>query len=109
MGRLFEGGEGPVIACASGKPSSVALTAEPITIGRLPSCDLVIADPAVSKRHCEVQWDGQQVSVRDLGSLNGTFLGAARLKSHRWYPWFPDAELRIGPYTIKFVAVKSAA
>ena len=102
MGRLYEGGEGPVIECECGHPGSIALAAEPITIGRLPSCDLVIADPAVSKQHCEVQWDGQQVRVQDLGSLNGTYLGEVRLKSHRLYPWYPEADLRIGPYTIKF-------
>ena len=109
MGRLYEGGDGPVIECERGRPSSLTLAAEPITIGRLPSCDLVISDPAVSKQHCQVHWDGQQVRIQDLGSLNGTYLGDVRLKSHQQYPWYPEADLRIGPYAIRFVHADSTS
>jgi len=44
-------------------------------IGRDPWCDLVMADPRVSRQHCEIIVDRESVRVRDLGSSNGTLLG----------------------------------
>jgi serine/threonine protein kinase len=41
-------------------------------IGRAPDCDLVLKVAAVSKRHCEVRIEADQVVVEDLGSVNGT-------------------------------------
>lgn len=46
----------------------------PVTIGRLPGCDVVVDDPQVSRRHVEVQRADDGFVVRDLGSLNGTTL-----------------------------------
>jgi pSer/pThr/pTyr-binding forkhead associated (FHA) protein len=62
---------------------------------------MVVANAAVSKQHCQLRWDGRQIEVSDLGSTNGTFLGEERLESGRWYPWQPNAPLRIGPYAIQ--------
>jgi pSer/pThr/pTyr-binding forkhead associated (FHA) protein len=45
---------------------------DPITIGRLPECEIVLADTKVSRRHAEVRRNGADVVVVDLGSTNGT-------------------------------------
>jgi hypothetical protein len=45
-----------------------------VTIGRLPECDIVIADPGASRRHAEVRFDGERFIVNDLGSTNGTLV-----------------------------------
>jgi pSer/pThr/pTyr-binding forkhead associated (FHA) protein len=51
----------------------VALRADdPVTVGRLPECDVVTADPNVSRRHAEIRLVDGVVRVVDLGSLNGT-------------------------------------
>jgi hypothetical protein len=51
----------------------VALRADdPITVGRLPECDIVTTDPNVSRRHAEIRCVHGEVRVVDLGSLNGT-------------------------------------
>jgi DNA-binding NtrC family response regulator len=47
-------------------------------IGTKPLADLVLTDPRVSGLHCEVAAD-ETVTVRDLGSKNGTFLGGYRV------------------------------
>ncbi len=46
---------------------------EPTTwlLGRSSACDVVLRDPAVSRRHALVSTRGGQCSVRDLGSTNG--------------------------------------
>ncbi len=43
-------------------------------IGAAPLNDLVIADPTVSRFHCEVRLGSGGASVRDLNSLNGTLV-----------------------------------
>jgi ABC transport system ATP-binding/permease protein len=45
-----------------------------IIIGRLPPAELVIDDPAISRRHASVTYQDGQYFVEDLGSSNGTFL-----------------------------------
>lgn len=52
-----------------------------IVIGAGRQADLRVDDPAVSSRHCEVKWQNHAVEVRDLGSKNGVFVGAARVES----------------------------
>ena len=46
--------------------------ADPVVIGRLPECTIVLADPNVSRRHAELRRVGNTVVVTDLGSTNGT-------------------------------------
>ncbi len=48
-------------------------------IGRESWCDVVLDDPAVSARHCEVRLERGAVRLRDRGSTNGTFLGPHRV------------------------------
>lgn len=43
---------------------------------------IYINDPAVSKRHAEIQIINGEIFLRDLGSTNGTFL----VKNHRLVP-----------------------
>jgi Protein of unknown function (DUF3662)/FHA domain len=60
----------------------VATGDEPVTIGRLPECDVVLSDPNVSRRHAEVRLrDGHFVLV-DLDSTNGTKVNGAGVNEH---------------------------
>ena len=45
---------------------------DPVTIGRLPECDVVLLDPNVSRRHTEVRIRKGVAAAIDLESLNGT-------------------------------------
>src|SRR6516164_8587410 len=44
------------------------------SVGRAATNDLAIEDPSVSSAHCEVVVEENRVSIRDLGSTNGTFV-----------------------------------
>ncbi len=59
-----------------------------LSIGRLPSSEIFIDDPVVSRRHAEVYLAEEGYFVRDTGSRNGTFLNGERV--------FDPAALRPG-------------
>lgn len=52
----------------------------PLTVGRMPECDVVLSDPNVSRRHAEVRRQGNGFVVVDLGSTNGTRVNGAVVK-----------------------------
>jgi pSer/pThr/pTyr-binding forkhead associated (FHA) protein len=45
-----------------------------VVIGTHPSCDVVLADDAVSRFHCDLTVGKRRVEIADLGSTNGTFV-----------------------------------
>jgi hypothetical protein len=52
--------------------SRIVLGDQPVVIGRLPECTVVLSDPNVSRRHAEIRQRGNEVVVVDLQSTNGT-------------------------------------
>ncbi len=57
----------------------IPIGAAPITIGRVPPCDVVFADTEISRAHCRVEGLADEVLVTDLGSTNGTFVDGKRV------------------------------
>ncbi len=63
----------------------------PIVIGRQPDCDVVVNDPAASRRHLTLKVEPEGVWLEDLGSQNGTWLNGQRvekpacLKTGDWF------------------------
>lgn len=43
-------------------------------VGRSRACDVVLPDPAVSRRHAEISVRGDRCSIRNLASMNGTIV-----------------------------------
>src|SRR5260370_30980438 len=56
------------------KGTTFSLTSPEMSIGRDASNHLWISDPALSRRHCLLIRKGEQFSIRDLGSRNGTLV-----------------------------------
>ncbi len=56
-----------------------ALRGPVMTVGRDPSCDIVINDASVSRRHCTFFEDQTGWSVEDNGSRNGTEVAGRRI------------------------------
>jgi FHA domain len=52
-------------------------------IGRHPSADVQVLDKIVSKAHAELEKRGDRFVIRDLGSMNGTYVNGARLSGER--------------------------
>jgi len=58
----------------------VQIGSEPLVIGRLPECGVVLADSNVSRRHAELRRSGDSVVLTDLGSTNGTRVNGAPIR-----------------------------
>ena len=56
------------------------LRAEATVIGRSRQCDIVIGDPNVSRRHCEVRREGDEHVIIDLGSTNGVLINGRQIQ-----------------------------
>src|SRR5215210_3126964 len=81
----FEGapaGMNPRLTSIAGplKGTSYPLAVEETTIGRESSNQLCIGDSSVSRRHCLVKREGDLFRVKDLESLNGTFINDVPVK-----------------------------
>jgi pSer/pThr/pTyr-binding forkhead associated (FHA) protein len=51
------------------------------TSGRHPDSDIFLDDVTVSRRHAEFHRDGATFTVRDVGSLNGTYVNRERVEA----------------------------
>ena len=82
------------------------LNSDTTTAGRSPKSDIFLDDVTVSRAHAEFEREGATFMVRDLGSLNGTYVNGeivdtAPLKHHD--------EVRIGKYRFTFFASAQVA
>jgi pSer/pThr/pTyr-binding forkhead associated (FHA) protein len=69
-------------------------------IGRSPECQIFLDDVTVSRRHAELNRDGETFRIRDLGSLNGTYVNRRRIESTVLQD---DDEVQIGKYRLTFL------
>ncbi|MBO6556197.1 MAG: FHA domain-containing protein [Pseudomonadales bacterium] len=52
---------------------------ERIEIGRALDCDISILEPGLSRKHAELEPVGDKLTLRDLGSVNGTWVNAEKV------------------------------
>ena len=67
---------GLVLIFTQGRPSCspIPMRGDRVVVGREALPDELDSDLRMSRRHAEVGFDGQRLTVRDLGSSNGTFV-----------------------------------
>lgn len=88
------------VAIVAGAGAGKSFTAAvPCTLGRK-DCDIVIADPLVSRNHARFTLEGGAVVVEDLGSTNGTLVNGVET---RRATLTPDDLLTLGDTNLKIV------
>jgi len=70
------------------------------TAGRHPESDIFLDDVTVSRRHAEFRRSGTTFSVRDVGSLNGTYLNRERIDDNELAG---GDEVQIGKFRLLFL------
>src|SRR5262245_38365474 len=49
-------------------------------VGRSGDVQIVLSEDMVSRRHARILYDGQKITIEDLGSTNGTFVNGEKIK-----------------------------
>jgi hypothetical protein len=100
LGALPEGSALLVVMRGPNAGSRFRLDGGLTTAGRHPDSDIFLDDVTVSRRHAELAFQGGAYTVRDVGSLNGTYVNRERIE---------DAELtggdevQIGKFRLLFL------
>src|SRR6185436_15857869 len=58
----------------------LSITDSPAVIGRESAATLCLPDASVSRRHSQIERDGEEFIITDLDSLNGTFVNDVPVK-----------------------------
>jgi DNA-binding NtrC family response regulator len=72
----------------------------PVYFGSSPSCELVLSDKTVSRKHMMAELAGDEVLVMDCGSTNGCFIHGSRFEK---ISIGFGAEVKLGRTVIKFL------
>jgi len=83
-----------------GEPREYILKAGKTTVGRKSDHDIFVPDASASRFHAEVHFDAEAnaLTIRDLGSMNGTFVNRERIAQSRRLK--PNDEIRIGEHIL---------
>ena len=75
------------------------LDSETTVAGRHPKSEIFLDDVTVSRKHAAFVRDGDGFLVRDLGSLNGTYVGKDRVDEARLHA---GQDVQIGKYRLTY-------
>lgn len=88
-----------VARLGSGEGERFLLDRDRVVAGRSEDADVFLNDVTVSRSHVEFIRQGNEYEVRDLGSLNGTYINRDRIDS---YVLKPGDEIQIGKYRMVY-------
>ncbi len=71
-----------------------------LVVGRVAPAAIVLDGSAVSRRHCMLDRAGDQVTIIDLGSTNGTFVDGLRIQQP--VVLADGARIQVGPHTLRY-------
>ena len=86
--------------------SKFVMEGEVTRVGRHPDSDIFLDDITVSRRHAEFVHSAGEYRVRDVGSLNGTYLNRERIDDA---PLGSGDEVQIGKFKLVFLGTDARA
>ena len=98
-------GEKAMILIARGpnKGSRFLVTAEGVSVGRSASSSIFLDDITVSRTHATITKEGNSFVLKDVGSLNGTYIDNVVVTEH---VLVSGDEFQIGKFHLLFVSSK---
>lgn len=94
------------VARGSNKGKEFEITGSQFVIGRAAGCNLRPQSDAISRQHCAVFNKGDRVTIKDLGSRNGTVLNGEKLDGEEELK--TGDELVVGPLHFTVVVMDDA-
>ena len=86
--------------------AAFALTEALTRLGRHPESEIILDDITVSRRHAEVERMADGYVVRDVGSLNGTYVNQHRVETASLHQ---GDELQVGKFRLVFFELGASA
>src|SRR6187200_182814 len=77
--RQYNGGCAMALRLVPASGTPIDVPRDQIIVGREPSCDIVLQDGSVSRKHARLEKQGEQWKVVDNGSANGTYIDGTRI------------------------------
>jgi pSer/pThr/pTyr-binding forkhead associated (FHA) protein len=71
-----------------------------VALGRAPEAEVFLDDVTVSRRHAELRSGAEGWSIRDVGSLNGTYVNRVRVEDQKLHG---GEEIQIGKFRFMFL------
>ena len=99
LGDLPAGAASLVVRNGPQAGAAMSLDAPITRLGRSTDGEISLDDITVSRRHAEIIRTGQSYVVRDVGSLNGTYVNNSRIDEA---PLVQGDELQIGKFRLVF-------
>lgn len=100
VGALPSGSALLIVQRGPGAGSRYLLDKPLVTAGRHPESDIFLDDVTVSRQHVEFSREGDTWRVRDVGSLNGTYVNRDRQDDALLHN---GDEVRIGKFRLVFI------
>lgn len=79
------------------------ITQDEMFIGRDPVADISVADQSISRKHARVNKKGEQVSLTDLGSSNGTFVNDKKVNANETVVLAKEDMVKLGNSIFKYL------
>ena len=92
-----------VIARGPQKGSRFLITSEGVEIGRASDCSIFLDDVTVSRKHASIVRGENEFILKDLGSLNGTYINNISVSQHSLVS---GDEFQIGKFHLLFIGTQ---
>jgi hypothetical protein len=92
-----------VVLAGPNKGSRFLIKGDLTSIGRDPNSEIFLDDVTVSRKHAEIHRSGDGFTVKDCGSLNGSYVNSQSITEERLVV---GDELHIGKYRLTYFSGK---
>lgn len=94
-----------VVLAGAKEGAEIPLKKDKFVIGRAKDCTLRAGSDAISRHHCALMKSVEGISVRDLGSRNGTYVNEEKIAGET--PLKDGDNLRVGTLEFRFDAAQA--
>jgi pSer/pThr/pTyr-binding forkhead associated (FHA) protein len=88
------------VKLATGQIIEEVVSKDVAILGRSQKSDVVIADEALSRSHCQVDYDGENFFITDLASANGVSIDGKKIEPNKKIKFSSFEEVLLGPHEV---------